>query len=224
MSTAGTAWVTGASGYWGRKVTMSLLRRNWEVIALSRGRPDDLLAWAESQGRKLTWQAFDFEDLGWPKLLEALPAPTAFFHCSGLYDDNFDRMLNVNVSQPVRLVETVIARMKAQNAGRIGILLGQNGRIGMPGLGAFSATQGALWTWAEAAARGLGKEERPVSLTLVFPARAPSTLQGQLARKLDKKVKLKPPATADKLVDGVLKGKKRAGRRPLAAGLLTFFT
>jgi short-subunit dehydrogenase len=79
--------------------------------------------------------------------LERLPTPQAFFHCSVLFDESIELILRVNVSQPIHLLNHVIARMKQQNNGKIGVLLGQNGRLGLPGLGNFSATQGALWTW-----------------------------------------------------------------------------
>jgi len=30
-----TAWVTGATGFWGRNVALSLLRLDWRVVALT---------------------------------------------------------------------------------------------------------------------------------------------------------------------------------------------
>ena len=41
-------------------------------------------------------------------------------------------------------------RHAAARDGRVGVLVGQNGRLGLAGLGDLSAPQGALWTWAEA--------------------------------------------------------------------------
>ncbi|WP_373531733.1 SDR family NAD(P)-dependent oxidoreductase [Vampirovibrio sp.] len=220
----GIAWVSGASGYWGRKTVMSLLRLNWQVIALSRQEPKDLPDWAIAQHKSLFWQPLDLEAPDWPSALSELPGPQALFHCVGLFDDDFERMLRVNVVQSAQLIDLAAERMQAQQSGRIGIYLGQNGRLGMPGLGAFSATQGALWTWTESRAKALKQERTGVSLSLVFPERAPSHLQGQLAERLNRKIKLTPPETADDLVAGVLKGQPRVGRKPWLAGLSTLLT
>lgn len=220
----GIAWVSGASGYWGRKTVMSLLRLNWQVIALSRQEPKDLPAWAIAQHKSLFWQPLDLEAPDWPTALEELPGPQALFHCVGLFDDDFERMLRVNVVESAKLIDLAAERMQAQQMGRIGIFLGQNGRMGMPGIGPFSATQGALWTWAEAKSRTLKKQSPDITVSLVFPERAPSHLQGQLAERMDRKIKLNPPETADDLVQGVLAGHKRVGRKPWVAGLLTLLT
>ena len=109
--------------------------------------------------------------------------------------------------------------MQEAGEGRIGIFLGQNGRIGLPNLGHFSATQGAMWTWAESQSRVASISN--VSLSLVFPPRAPSDLQAQLAEKLSKPPKLSTRPTADDLVKNVLLGYQRVGRRPIIAGIST---
>jgi NAD(P)-dependent dehydrogenase (short-subunit alcohol dehydrogenase family) len=220
----GIAWVSGASGYWGRKTVMSLLRLNWQVIALSRQEPQDLPQWAMAQQKSLFWQPFDLESEEWPALLSEVPTPQAVFHCVGIYDEDFERMLRVNVVQSTRFLQEAYTRMENQGVGRLGVYVEQNGRLGLPGLGAFSASQGALWTWCEAQARTLKQQKSGLSLSLVFPQRAPSHLQAQLAKRLDRKVKLNPPETADDLVVGVLQGKKRVGRKPWLAGLSTLLT
>ena len=46
--------------------------------------------------------------------------------------------------------------MAARGSGRIGVLVPQNARLGLAGLGDLAAPQAALWTWAEA----LGEELR----------------------------------------------------------------
>ncbi len=213
-----TAWVTGATGFWGRNVVLSLLRLNWRVVALSRSQPEDLLAWARSQGRELIWQHFDFQNSELPGVLSDPPA--ALFHCAAIFDDNLDKMLQVNVLAPIRLLESVLPQMQVAGEGRVGIFLGQNGRVGLPGIGHFSATQGAMWTWAEAQSRAL-TSQKDVSVSLVFPPRAPSQLQGQVANKLSKKIKISARPNADFLVEGVLLGHRRVGRLPMLAALST---
>jgi NAD(P)-dependent dehydrogenase (short-subunit alcohol dehydrogenase family) len=208
-----TAWVTGATGFWGRNVVMSLLRLDWRVVALTRSPPEDLIVWARSQNKELIWQHCDLNSLQLPEL----ETPAALFHCAAVFD-SLETMMRVNVLSPIHLIECVLPQMQAAREGRIGIFLGQNGRIGLPNLGHFSATQGALWTWAESQSRTLTDN---VSLSLVFPPRAPSELQGQLAEKLSKPPKLSTRPTADDLVKNVLLGHRRVGRRPILAGIST---
>lgn len=208
-----TAWVTGATGFWGRNVVMSLLRLNWRVVALTRSQPEELIVWARSQNKELVWQHCDLNSLQLPQL----ETPSALFHCAAVFD-SLETMMQVNVTSPIYLIESVLPSMQAIGEGRIGVFLGQNGRIGLPNLGHFSATQGALWTWAESQSRTLTDN---VSLSLVFPPRAPSDLQAQLAEKLSKPPKLSTRPTADDLVKNVLLGHRRVGRRPILAGIST---
>ena len=210
-----TAWVTGATGFWGRNVVMSLLRLDWRVVALTRSPPEELIVWARSQNKELVWQKCDLRLLQLPEL----ETPSALFHCAAVFD-TLETMMQVNVISPIQLIEGVLPQMQATGEGRIGIFLGQNGRIGLPNLGHFSATQGALWTWAESQSRTLAPLDN-VSLSLVFPPRAPSDLQGKLAEKLSKPPKLSTRPTADKLVKNVLLGHRCVGRRPILAGIST---
>jgi NADP-dependent 3-hydroxy acid dehydrogenase YdfG len=215
-SNRSTAWVTGGSGFWGRNVSLCLLRKNWQVTVLCRSEPKDLIAWAKAQNQMLQWQAFDLVNPDW----DSLPAaPQALFHCAGGWDEELAVMWQTNVAAPMQLIEQVLPHMQAAGQGQIGVFLGQNGRIGLPGLGKFSATQAALWTWAEAQSRSL--KDSPISLSLVFPPRAPSTLQAQLAQQLTKPPKIKRQPQAEPLVAGVLAGRRRVGRWPWLAAMST---
>lgn len=210
-----TAWVTGATGFWGRNVVLSLLRLDWRVVALTRSDPEELVVWARSQNKELIWQHCDLRSLQLPEL----ETPSALFHCAAIFD-SIETMMQVNVISPIGIIESVLPAMQAAGEGRIGIFLGQNGRIGLPNLGHFSATQGAMWTWAESQSRALAQQGN-VSLSLVFPPRAPSDLQAQLAEKLSKPPKLSTRPIADDLVKKVLLGHRRVGRRPILAGIST---
>lgn len=210
-----TAWVTGATGFWGRNVVLSLLRLDWRVVALTRSEPEELVVWARSQNKELIWQHCDLRSLQLPEL----ETPSALFHCAAIFD-SIETMMQVNVISPIGIIESVLPAMQAAGEGRIGIFLGQNGRIGLPNLGHFSATQGAMWTWAESQSRALAQQGN-VSLSLVFPPRAPSDLQAQLAEKLSKPPKLSTRPIADDLVKKVLLGHRRVGRRPILAGIST---
>jgi len=218
-------------------VALSLLRQGWQLVALGRSRPDHLIAWAEAQDQALKWVPLDLQMPDW-SVLDALPVPQALFHCAVSYSDDLALMMQVNAIAPIALIESTLAKMAPATAGRIGVFLGQNGRLGLPGLGAFSATQAALWTWAEAKSRQLAQATpapalasqpadsspialSPIALSLVFPPRAPSHLQQQLAAQLRKPPKVRHPPNADALVRGVLAGQRRVGRHPWLAALAT---
>lgn len=213
-----TAWVTGATGFWGRNVVLSLLRLDWRVVALTRSEPEELIVWARSQNKEVIWQQCDLKNFSLQQL-QSLEPPSALFHCAAVFGC-LETMMQVNVISPIQIIESVLPQMQAAGVGRIGIFLGQNGRIGLPNLGHFSATQGAMWTWSESQSRTLAPLGN-VSLSLVFPPRAPSDLQRQLAEKLSKSPKLSTRPIADDLVKKVLLGQRRVGRRPIFAGIST---
>ncbi|MFQ3585957.1 MAG: NAD-dependent epimerase/dehydratase family protein [Cyanobacteriota bacterium] len=211
------AWVTGITGYWGRNVALCLLRRGWQVVGISRSQPQELENWATAQGKRLVWYRLDLASSNW----DPPPgSPQAIFHCAALFEQDLAVMMQVNVLGPIQLIEQGIQTMsRCREGGRIGVFLGQNGRIGLPGLGEFSATQAALWTWAEARSRSLVGS--PLSLSLVFPPRAPSGLQAQLAGQLSRPPKIRKRPQADPLVKGVLAGQRRVGRWPWLAAVST---
>lgn len=210
------AWVVGGTGFWGRNVSLCLLRQGWQVVALCRRQPNDLLDWAQAQNQSFVWYPFDLTQPDW----QGLPAtPTALFNCAAVWDTQLEIMWQTNVQAPIQLIEWVLPKMQGLGRGNIGVFLGQNGRLGLPGLGTFSATQAAIWTWAEAQSRSL--QNSPVKLSLVFPPRAPSQLQTNLTQQLTKPPKLKRQPQVEPLVLGVLAGKRRVGRWPWAAGMNT---
>ena len=98
-----------------------------------------MIVWARSQNKELVWQKCDLRLLQLPEL----ETPSALFHCAAVFD-TLEIMMQVNVISPIQLIESVLPQMQAAGEGRIGIFLGQNGRIGLPNLGHFSATQGAM--------------------------------------------------------------------------------
>ncbi|MDX1919026.1 MAG: hypothetical protein SFT81_07830 [Candidatus Caenarcaniphilales bacterium] len=214
------AWIVGISGFWGQKIALSLFRLGWQVIGFSRSEPTLLIDWAEAQKKKFSWHRLDLndpqiEDLSW------LQTPQAYFHSAASFCEDRKSLWQINVTSTLDLMENVIDRMEISGSGRIGLWLGQNGRIGLPLISEFSATQGALWTWAEGKARSLRKKAGDLRLTLVFPPRAPSNLQANLASKLSKPPKVNVPENADDLVQSVLSGDASAGRLPLLASFNT---
>ena len=60
--------------------------------------------------------------------------------------------LQANFVAKAALLAVVATAMTARGSGRIGVLVPQNARLGLAGLGDLAAPQAALWTWAEALA------------------------------------------------------------------------
>jgi short-subunit dehydrogenase len=212
-------WVVGASGAWGRAISLELLRLGHDVVALGRSDVSDLAAWAERQGR--TWTHVPLDLLA-PDLSALPAAPDALFMCAVATDGDRESLLRINFTTPVALVEQVESGMRSRGFGRIGVLVGQNARLGLRGLGDFSATQGALWTWCEAHQQELEALSGDVQLTVVLPPRTSSRTQQTLSERVGRRARLHPPA-AGPIVRDVLKGRRRAGRRPTLAALAMLF-
>lgn len=214
-----TAWVVGASGAWGRAIALDLLRRGWDVVALGRREVPDLAAWSARLGRGWAFVPLDLASVD--SGIAALPAaaPDALFVASAAIGPDRSAMTSVGFLGPAALIEAALLRMRERGRGRIGVLVGQNGRLGLAGLGDFSAAQGALWTWAEALAAELADGPDDVRLTVVIPGRTASATQRFVAERSGHRAGLRPPE-AGPLVEAVLAGRRRGGRRPLAAAAL----
>ena len=215
-----TAWIVGASGAWGRATVVDLWRRGWDVVALGRHDVPELEAWAKRMERGWRWVPFDLAAPA-PVIPTGGP-PDLLVLCAAAVDGGREELLRVDYLAPAALIEQVAERMVAQGAGRIGVFMGQNARLGMAGLGDFSAAQAALWTWCEALQDRLGRADSAVTLTRVVPPRIASPTQRRLAELTGRSARLHRP-DARPLMDAVLAGRRRAGRRPVLAALSTLF-
>jgi NADP-dependent 3-hydroxy acid dehydrogenase YdfG len=219
------AWVTGASGAWGGAFVRALIAAGFDVAALGREAPAALAAEAVSAGRRM---AFVRLDLGGtipaPSALTAAlpsgfgPVPDVLIHAAVTTTGDRSTLARADYLGPAELVEAVASAMVARGTGRIGILVPQNARLGLRGIGDISAPQGALWTWAEALRDGMRATSPGVTLTLVVPPRTASATQRLLAERTGHHPRLAPP-DARPLLRAVLAGRRRAGRRPWLAGL-----
>jgi NAD(P)-dependent dehydrogenase (short-subunit alcohol dehydrogenase family) len=208
-------WVLGASGAWGRAVALELLRRGFDVVALGRRDVPELAAWAAHEGRAWTFHAFDLLD---PERVLPEGAPEALFVCSGATAGDRASLLAAGYLAPVALIEAVAERMAAAaRAGRIGVFMGQNARLGLRGLGEVSAAQGALWTWCESF-QATPDRQPGVTLTRIIPPRTASATQRFVADASGHHPRLSPPR-AGPLIEATLRGRRRAGRRPVGAAL-----
>jgi len=222
---AGIAWVTGATGAWGRACARELIDRGYDVVALGRSEPAGLVDAASGLGRRCAWIRFDLavpvatvEELveGTPDGLRAVP--DVLVDAAFSTDGDLADLARTDYVARATLIGAVVDAMRARGSGRVGVLVGQNGRLGIAGLGELSAPQGALWTWAEALGEELRRDRVRPTVTVVIPPRTPSATQRVLATRSGRDARTSPP-NARPLVRSILAGKRRAGRRPTLAAL-----
>lgn len=209
------AWVVGASGTWGRAVAVELIRRGFDVVALGRHDVPDLATWARARNRSWVFREFDLMNEDLPDVDES---PDALFVCAAMTDGDRRALTRGNYLGPAAVIERVAAAMLQRGRGRIGVFVGQNARLGLRGLGDFSAAQAALWTWCEALQDELSITSGTVTVTRVIPPRTASPTQRRLVELSGRSARLRAPRAA-RLVDAVLAGRRSAGRRPLAAAI-----
>lgn len=238
-----TAWVTGASGAWGGAFVRALLANGYDITALGRHDVPELARRAAELGRGWTFLPFDLdrpltlaEPIGPARAPDRVDpfdpvepaatlregAPDVLIHAAVSTTGDRAELTARDYLAPAALVERVARAMLDRGAGRIGVLVPQNARLGLAGLGDVSAAQAALWTWCEARRDELARDPGDVSLTVVIPPRTASETQRFVAERSGHRARLSPPdATA--LLRAVLAGKRRAGRRPYLAALAMLF-
>lgn len=214
-------WVVGASGTWGGATGRELLDRGFDLVALGRTEPTELVARAAELGRSFTFVHLDLassdEESSPVAAALGVSVPDVLVVASAATDAPRASLVQANYLAPAALIEQVVEAMRRRGSGRIGVLVGQNARLGMAGAGEFSASQAALWTWCEGLQDELRREGK-VSLTRVIPPRAASRTQAYLAARSGHQARLHAPK-AGPLVAAILVGKRHAGRRPILAAL-----
>lgn len=223
-----TAWLTGATGAWGRAFARALLDAGYDVLALGRRDAPDLELRAAELGRGWGFVRFDLaQPPTFAEIVASAPepfrsAPDVLVHAAVAIDGDRGELAASDYLAPAALLDSAIRAMRERGSGRIGVLVAQNARLGLAGLGDYSAAQGALWTWSEARREELRATSAPVSLTVVIPPRAASPTQRFVAERSGHGARLAPP-DATRLLRAVLAGHRRAGRRPLLAALAMIF-
>jgi short-subunit dehydrogenase len=210
-----TAWITGATGAWGGALARALLEAGYDVVALGRQDAPALAALATDLGRSWGFHAFDLAD---PAASLPEGAPDMLVHAAVSTQGDRDRLTLVDYLAPAAAIDSVLRRMLQRGSGHIGVLVPQNARLGLAGMGEFSAAQAALWTWCESRRGELDADARDVSLTVIIPPRTASETQRFVAERSGHSARLSRP-DATPLVRAILAGKRRAGRRPWLAAV-----
>lgn len=223
-----TAWLTGATGAWGGAFTQALLEAGFDVLALGRRDVPAFAARAVELGRG--W-GFVQLDLSKPFSLAELQAaapeplrgvPDVFIHAAVSTEGDRAALVGADYLAPAALIDAVAQAMLERGSGRIGVLVPQNARLGMAGLGDFSSAQAALWTWSEAERDVLSRMARGITLTVVIPPRTASATQRYVAAQSGRSARLGSP-DARGLLRAILAGRRRSGRRPILAALAMLF-
>ncbi len=211
----GSAWITGASGAWGGAMARALLEAGYDVVTLGRRDVPELAAYAATVGRGWDFARFDLAETG-----AALPegTPDVLIHAAISTEGDRASLAAADYLAPAALVEAVVDRMLQRGWGRVGVLVPQNARLGLAGLGDLSGPQAALWAWCEARRDELAKDPRDVSLTVVIPGRTASPTQRLVSERSGHRARLSAP-DPEPLLRAILAGKRRAGRRPVLAAL-----
>lgn len=224
-----SAWLTGATGTWGGAFARALLGAGYDVLALGRNDAPVLATEATRLGRAWGFVPFDLAAppadpdgllarvaAGAPAPLRG--APDLLVHAAVSIDGDRAALAAADYLGPVALIDSVARAMLQRGSGRLGVLVPQNARLGLAGLGDLSAPQAALWTWCEARRAELERSGRDVRLTIVMPPRSASTTQRYVARQSGHSARLHE-ADATGLLRDILAGRRRAGRRPWLAAL-----
>lgn len=214
-----TAWISGATGAWGRALARALLEHDYDIVALGRRDDPGLADLATAHGRRWTFAPFDLAD---PDADAPEGTPDVLVHAAVSTAGSRADLVAADYLAPSRLIEQAAERMLERGAGRIGVLVPQNARLGLAGLGDFSAAQAALWTWCEALRDELDHDRRDVSLTVIVPPRTASATQRFVSERSGRNARLSAPDARAPL-SAVLAGKRRAGRRPILAALAMLF-
>jgi NAD(P)-dependent dehydrogenase (short-subunit alcohol dehydrogenase family) len=219
------AWVLGPSGTWGGSIARELLDRGFDVVGLGPRDVPSLREHAADRGRGWSFAVLDLGSMT-PDLAASLVAdppfpgavPEVMVDAALAHGGGREDLARANFLDKAALLEAVAAAMSARGHGRIGVLVPQNARLGLAGLGDLAAPQAALWTWAEALGGELRAAGRGVTMTIVIPPRAASDTQRLVSERSGRMASVHTPNPRP-LVAAILDGRRRAGRRPVLAAL-----
>lgn len=173
--------ITGASRGLGFASAAHLYRSGWQVLGAMRSPLDGLERLREATGAavddsRLMGVQLDLTDpesvFAAARSIESrIGAPDVLVHNAGVAasgcveetpDAVWQELFATNFFGPVMLTRALLPAMRARGRGRIVVVSSTGGIRGMPSIGAYSASKGALERWAEA----LAEEVAPFGLSV----------------------------------------------------------
>ncbi|MBV8690732.1 MAG: SDR family NAD(P)-dependent oxidoreductase [Actinobacteria bacterium] len=172
--------VTGASRGLGLATSAHLYRQGWTVLAAMRSPEEGMdrlraVTGAPDGDPRLVAVRLDVDSAASvtaaaTAIQHAVGPPHGIVHNAGVAGvgtleemphETWEQIFSTNFFGPVRLTRELLPSMRAAGRGRIVVVSSQGAIRGMPGIGAYSASKGALERWAESlsqeiAAFGLG--------------------------------------------------------------------
>lgn len=170
-----SVFVTGASRGLGLGIASRLAKSGFQVIAIARGRSDQLDQAIEQTAKdasgELHFQPFDLSDI------EAIPAFVKFLRrsfgtpyglvnnagigtagiLSNMPDAEIERLIRLNILSPIMFTKYTVRGMMAGTGGRIVNLSSVVATTGYTGLSVYSASKSAFTGFAHSLAREVGK-------------------------------------------------------------------
>jgi len=171
MTAPRTVVITGASRGLGLASAVHLYRLGWRVVAamrsvdagLTRLRAETGAAAGDPRLLGVTLDLDDTESIAGAAaaIEDGVGAPDVLVHNAGIaaagtFEDTpesaWDRIFATNLFGPIALTRALLPRMRAAGRGRIVVVSSQGAVRGMPAIGAYSASKGAIERWAESLA------------------------------------------------------------------------
>jgi NAD(P)-dependent dehydrogenase (short-subunit alcohol dehydrogenase family) len=163
--------ITGASRGLGLASAVHLYQQGWHVVGAMRSPEVGLeriraATGADVEDPRLTAVPLDLADPASIEkaarmILDVVEAPFGLVHNAGIVSvgcveelppDVFEEIFTTNVFGANRLTRELLPAMRAAGRGRIVVISSEGAIHGMPAIGAYSASKGALERWAEATA------------------------------------------------------------------------
>lgn len=184
-------FVTGASRGLGLAICQQLVKQGYNVVAISRSQPEELLALAQ-QEPNLHVESADLSNLEaiqqhctlWVKRYGrpyALVNNAAVGHdgvLATMHNSEIDSVLALNIQAPILLCKYLLRPMLLNQRGRIINISSIIARTGFSGLSVYAASKAALEGFSKSLAREVGKANITVNCV------APGYMETEMTQSL----------------------------------------
>ncbi|MCD7060849.1 SDR family NAD(P)-dependent oxidoreductase [Pelagibacterium xiamenense] len=210
-----TAWILGGGTGIGAALAKELVERGW-TVAVSGRRPGPLQALAQSHGvRPYPLDVTDADatagvarkvaaDLGRIDLMVFSVATKAVTKTAVYDHETFQKVIDTNLLGAMRVIDPVVAQMRAQGGGEIALVASVAGYFGLPRSAAYSAGKAALIALAQTMKTELARDN--ISVRLVSPGfvRTEFTAKNNFPMPF----LLEPEDAGRRIADGLLRSRR----------------